>query len=181
MSTSLRLIGAALASPLGFKLLTTFAFRRPHRHLHDIDGGLYMGRWRVVDEGTLASRILERLTGYSSIRLHRIMRADRDRDLHNHPFAYRTFVVRGWYTEQYQTFNKRRRNRIIQEGETGTGDAETFHRIDGVPPDGVWTVFCMTRNAGTWGFKVDGRFVKSTRYLLRKGYRREQVEEVQTL
>jgi hypothetical protein len=98
----LRLFGAAVSSRPGAALLKRYAFRTPLRHLHDLDGGLYMGRWAVINEGTLGSRILERLTGYSSVRLHKIMRPDHDRDLHNHPFTYRTFVVRGFYVEERQ-------------------------------------------------------------------------------
>lgn len=181
----LRLFGAALASRLGFFLLTTYAFRTPHRHLRDLDGSLYMGRWRVVDEGTLAGRLLEKLTGYASVRLHRIMRADHDRDLHNHPFDYRTFVVKGAYAEVFEEPSEHSPEwrahgyRWIHAGGTETGNQDKYHRIDVVPKRGVWTLFFMTRNTGGWGFNVDGQHVDSTRYLLRKGYTRTHVEEVQ--
>jgi hypothetical protein len=178
---AVRLLGAAVSSALGGKLLTQYASRTPHKHLHDIDGSLYMGRWRVVDEGTVGGKLLEFFTGYRSARLHHIMRPDHDRDLHSHPFSYRTFVVAGYYEESYQTglygtpFYRR-----IGEGESGTGSSTKFHCIRKVSGGGVLTLFFMTRNKGTWGFNVGGKFVESTRYLLRKGYRREQVQEVQT-
>jgi hypothetical protein len=179
---ALRLFGAALASQPGAALLRWYAERTPHRHLHDLDGSLYMGRWRVVDEGTFGSRLLQRLTGYSSARLHLIMRADHDRELHNHPFDYRTFIVRGWYSESYQSglYGKTFQH-AVHAGGTGTGSANKFHRISAVSPGGVLTLFFMTPNRGQWGFNVAGEFKDSVRYLLRKGYRREHVEEAHTL
>lgn len=162
-----------LASRFGAWAVKTIAFRDPARHLYDLDGSCYMGRWHVVREGSFASRVLERLTGYASIRLHQIMRADHDRDLHNHPFDYRTFVVGGYYSEQYQLpgTGQRVKARSIVIGETAATKADTFHRISSVSPGGVWTLFCMTRNTYIWGFKVKGRFVKSDAYLKRRGYR----------
>lgn len=177
----LALFGAFVSSTLGRKLLLWHAFKHPHRHLRDLDGGLYMGRWRVIDEGTLASRLLELLTGYASCRVHHIMREDHDRDLHNHPFRYRTFVLDGFYAERLTDIDNYQRGDLLVAGDTGTGSPDKFHRITVVPPEGVWTLFFMSRNTGEWGFLADGKFVSSTRYLLRKGYTRQHVEEAQTL
>lgn len=194
---ALRLFGAAISSRLGSKLLMAYAFRTPHRHLRDLDGELYMGRWRVVDEDTFGGWLLEKLTGFASVRLHRIMRPDNDRDLHNHPFYYRSFIVKGHYSEEfaepgfcgdtssYSTCDGHVSSplsyRFVHKGQTVTGGIDKFHRIDDVSVGGVWTLFCMTRNGGEWGFNVAGKFVNSTRYLLRKGYTRSHVEEVQTV
>lgn len=222
---ALRLFGAAVSSWAGQRFLT--ALSRPHRHLHDLDGSLYMGRWRIVDEDSPVGKVMEYLTGYASARLHLIMREDHDRDLHNHPFAYRSFIVRGHYSEVCQDglYGSPYYHEVTQ-GQTVTGSARKFHRIAHVPvggvPDeipavslagaplgigallkqanlapsssealrlveggGVLTLFFMTRNRAAegssgWGFNVEGKFVDSVRYLLRKGYRREQVQEVQT-
>lgn len=178
---ALKLFGWALTTSVGRWLLYYHAFARPHRHLHDKDGSLYMGRWHVIDEDTLAGRILELLTGYASARMHLIMRADHDRELHNHPFDYRTFIVRGWYheVEQFGLYGAPVRAHHVA-GDTATGSADKFHRISEVSDGGVMTLFFMTRNRGEWGFNVDSHFVNSTRYLLRNGYTRTQVEEVQT-
>lgn len=181
-STLLRLFGALVSSPLGAACLKAYAFRTPHYHLTEPNGDVYMGRWRVVNEGTLGSRILQALTGYSSVRLHHIKRPDHDRDFHNHPFAYRTFIVQGFYREFYEepwllgcTI---RSSRIVFKGDTATGNAEKFHRISDVGPQGVWTLFCMTSNKGAWGFKTDKGFVNSVKYLLRKGYDHESIRDL---
>jgi len=124
----------------------------------------------VVNEDTLGGRLLERLTGYASIRLHRIMRPDHDPVLHNHPFFYRTFVVRGFYCEERQ-YGVNPENGYVYDVFNHAGSSTRmspgqFHRISDAPADGVWTLFFMTRNTGTWGFAVDGKFVPSSVYLL---------------
>src|SRR5690606_23076235 len=100
----------------------------------------------------------------SSVRLHLIMRPDHDRDLHNHPFEYRTFVLSGYYAEDYQSrdvWTDENFPRLVPEIRTRTafaGDTLTsystlgFHRIRQVSPGGVMTLFFMTDNWGEWGF-----------------------------
>jgi hypothetical protein len=187
----LRLIGAVVSSSIGARLLKWYALRTPHSHLCEPNGDVYMGRWRVVNEGTLGSRILHALTGYSSIRLHHIKRPDHDRDLHNHPFAYRTFIVEGFYAEHYEEpvypptiivpgleRALQRGYRVVFRGDTATGNGDKFHRISDVGPQGVWTLFCMTANTTDWGFKVNGKLVNSVKYLLRKGYDHASIRDL---
>lgn len=186
-------IGKLAASRLGFALIKAYAFRTPHAHLYDKaeDGGqgpLYMGRWRVVDEGTLGGKLLKLLTGYESVRLHHIARPDHDRDLHNHPFDYRTFILDGFYSEVYEGpcstleedqlglhWQPIEAHRFVYRGQTATGSEDKFHRIDQVSVGGVWTLFCMTKNKDTWGFKVNGFLVDSVRYFIRNGHTREAI------
>lgn len=202
-----KLIGKLVSSRIGFSLIKSYAFRTPHAHIHDQDGSLYMGRWRIVDEGTLGGKILHALTGFKSIRLHHICRPDHDRDLHNHPFSYRTFILRGWYSEEFKDgvqiayrspdgFFRIPKSmggvtltpfstwlhqgmRFIRSGETAVGARDKFHRITTLSDGGVWTLFCMTENHDKWGFHVDHKFVDSTRYLLRNGYPKESIRGVQ--
>lgn len=171
------LIGKAVSSRPGFALLKWYAFRTPHKHLYDLDGSLYMGRWRVVDEGTRGSKILAILTGYTHIRLHRICRADHDRELHNHPFDYRTYVAKGFYAEQYEepppqrwAYETHHGYRFVHVGGTATGSHEKFHRIDLIPTEGVWTMFCMKADKGDWGFERDGEYIPSRVYFAQRGY-----------
>lgn len=202
----LKALGYVLSSRLGFWAIKKYAFRTPHAHLFDLDGSLYMGRWRVIDEGTWAGRMLEKYTGYLSIRLHHINRADHDRDLHNHPFNYRTFILHGGYAEFYEDgvhMAKKKEDgywhlgsrvgiapfstyedagtRFVAAGDTATGDAEKYHRIATVSEGGVWTLFMMTKNTETWGFAVDHKFVESKRYFLRRGYSKDGVRAANTL
>lgn len=216
MTIAHKIIGSIVSSSLGFALLKRYAFRTPHQHLYDKDSGeIYMGRWRVVDEvqefgyydcslewhevrkRNLSSKVLEFFTGYSSIRLHHINRKDHDRDLHSHPFDYRTFVCKGYYAEVFQDDVKEytwkwtdrvtgiyhcvtkwtnkgpHGRRVIFAGDTQTGTGQKFHRISEVSPGGVWTLFCMTNNLNDWGFLVDDQFVLSRDYFQAKGIRND--------
>jgi hypothetical protein len=177
--------GKALSSQMGFAIIKAYAFQTPHKHLYDPDGTLYMGRWHVVDEGTIGGKLLEFFTGYSSCRLHYINREDDDRDLHNHPFEYRTFVLKGFYSEEYLEPGytghlTESGKRWIHRGGTGTGSQFKRHRIDLISKGGVWTLFFMTRNTGRWGFFVNNKFVESTRYFIRNRYPRETIRAVQS-
>ena len=100
-----------------------------------------------------------------SIRIHHIKKPDADPCLHDHPWAWRTIVLKGWYIEEnaFGEFNTRRK------GFTAGNSAETLHRIDEVSPGGVWTLFFMGRKyinkqeVNKWGFIVplpDGRIRK---------------------
>jgi hypothetical protein len=166
------------------------AVARPHVHLFDLDGSMYMGRWSVVDEfkrandrdtteRTRASKVLEWATGYTAIRLHWIRRADHDRDMHNHPFNYRSFVLKGCYAEEYDEPGMHDSRllgyRWVHRGGTVTGSEDKFHRIDLVPSEGVWTLFCMTRNTNKWGFNHEGTFIRSARYFRMRGYGKRHI------
>lgn len=182
--TGPKFLGKILASFPIRNLIFAYAMKHPHKHLIDKNGSLYMGRWRLVDEDvsingepvgqrTDASLLLENLTGYWSARLHHINREDHDRELHNHPFNYRTFVVRGWYDEVYLNAQGAEVTRRISAGQTADSNG-TFHRIARVSPGGVWTVFVMGKNTGKWGFRVPkghGRFkfVESRAYFESRG------------
>lgn len=139
-------------------------FAKSYGHLWRRDGiGPYMLRYRVVDVGTWQSFVLKALTlgAYDHVRLHVIMQPDADRELHNHPFNYRTFILDGWYREQ-----RIEGVRNVLAGQTVTG--EGYHRIAMVPPDGVTTLFMMGKDRGEWGFLVGDKHVTSREFFANK-------------
>lgn len=160
--TLIELAGKALSSKLGFLILNAVS-REGIGHLYDDDGTLYMGRWNIIDEGTWQSKVLDELFGYKSVRLHLIARPDKDRDLHNHPFNYRTFVLRGAYTEEIGGVLLPCR-RELRQGDSAVGYCGTFHRIAKVPVEGVWTLFFMDENTDKWGFLVGRRYMDRRLY-----------------
>ena len=164
------LLGSLLA--WAFPAIQWYAFRHIHGHIYDANGRLYMGRWWVVAPGTWQSRVLLFVTGgrYESIRLHHINRPDNDRDLHNHPFYYLTFVLLGYYSE----FRCDRKGapdywQLLTRGKSSTGGEELWHRIDDVSPQGVWTFFMMGPNKGEWGFDTPDGYVESRAYFNQRG------------
>lgn len=111
-----------------------------------------------------------------SIRIHHILRADTARHKHDHPWAARTIVLRGFYVE----------DRILSHGvdpalgpwsmgavfhrfpgDTATLKVGEWHDIKYVSPGGVWTFFIVGDFEEDWGFLVNGKKV------LHKDYRDE--------
>lgn len=204
------LIAKVASSRVGFFLIREYAFRHPHFHLQDLDGSLYMGRWWIVAPNTWQSSVLRKLTGgkYHTIRLHRIMRHDHDRDKHSHPFSYLSYILKGWYDEVFEdgvriarrtpdgfwttgfdgqdgwhavepfhTCDKQGR-RKVSAGDFVYGAEDKFHRIQQVSAGGVWTMFCMSENVDAWGFLVDHQLVPAAKYLLRKGWPKDQIRDL---
>lgn len=103
--------------------------------------------------------------------LHRIWRADADRYMHNHPWAWARFlIVSGGYTEE----------RLCEDGYSATltryrtGDvnqltASTFHRVLHVLPD-TWTIGIAGPRVQEWGFRVDGEIIPSKVYFEQRGH-----------
>lgn len=125
------------------------AKRKPYVHLTN-----YMGRWWLIQP----SRLLP-----FSIRVHHILRADLDRTPHNHSWAFRTIVLRGWYIEEL-LIEGGTRTRVMSPGETYARTTDQYHRIAHVPRGGVWTLFIIGKKRGQWGFLVDGKHVNRRDY-----------------
>ncbi len=149
----------------------------PYRHLTDPDGSVYMERYwlfnpypdeRAAEFGTVAPK--RYWSFLPSIRLHRILREDRDKHPHDHPWeAARTIILKGAYIEQrlhtadgpVEWYSQHYRF----SGDTLLLRHDTFHRITGVFGAGTWTLFITYRKVDTWGFWVDGQKVPYREYL----------------
>lgn len=180
-----RLVATIATRPAVTAWLIERAQRTPYFHLTSPDGSPYMGRWWLFNpyppksdgEG-------RRWTWLPSVRIHHIMRADRERHLHDHPWNARTIVLRGWYEEErpsaatridelldvlrfgYDVDAKQHRHDFHRaRGYTGRLLFGQYHRISAVSEGGVWTMFWTWRKRGTWGFDVDGVKVPWREYL----------------
>ncbi|OZI82880.1 hypothetical protein CFN58_34970, partial [Pseudomonas avellanae] len=76
------------------------AQRTPYQHITSADGQeRYMGRWWLF-EGYDRVRQQPKYRWFPwSVRVHHILREDRDRDLHDHPWHARTIILQGGYVE----------------------------------------------------------------------------------
>jgi hypothetical protein len=140
------------------------AQRTPYFHI--VNGkDVYMSRWWLMPRWTLRvdehGHLIPKPWMPFSIRIHHIVRPDSDRDLHDHPFDYRTIILRGYYFEE-DIYGTRHLRHV---GDTVKARAQTFHRIDSVSDGGVWTLFIMGRRINGWGFLVDGHKVPYRKYL----------------
>lgn len=145
----LRWLAIFMALPWVFSAIKFLGTRCPADHIYG-GGTVYMYRWRLIEE--------RRWLPFS-IRLHHIVRPDMDRHLHDHPFDYRTFVLKGWYAETVRSGLRR-----LAAGDTFFSPVGRLHRISHVGDGGAWTLFVMGRNNDRWGFLVDGRMVDRKDY-----------------
>lgn len=123
-----------------------------------------------VDELYLRRLYLLR-TPWFGVMLHWIVREDFDRDaLHNHPWAFFRFIVRGGYTEQVAyafdhstlTATEDVKHRWLT---MGMFPKHAYHRISSVKPNTLTLVINGPKNRD-WGFFVPGEgHIKWSTYL----------------
>jgi hypothetical protein len=165
-----RIVARIVTIPAVTSWLIARALPTPYTHITSSNGReVYMGRWWLFNPYPPASDGGGRRWAdwLPSIRIHHIMREDRDRHLHDHPWNARTIILRGWYeeerpmTEDCELRYRARRN----AGYTGRLLFGQYHRIRKVSPGGVLTLFITWRKRGTWGFFVNGNKVPWRKYL----------------
>ena len=98
-------------------------------------------------------------TKWFSIRFHKILMSDLDRHLHDHPWDWFTFMVKGAYVEVTEKGNK-----IVKAGRVNGHKATTPHRLDLLTPE-VWTIFFTGPEKRTWGFHTEDGWVAHHDYL----------------
>jgi hypothetical protein len=164
-----KLIAKLVAKPSMTARLIERAKRTPYSHLTK-DGGVYMERYWLFNPYPVSSENQSRLRAMlPSIRLHRIMRPDNERHMHDHPWNARTIILRGWYVEVRREETGPYRivdaMHLRQAGDTARIDFGQYHRINEISEGGVWTMFITWKYRGTWGFLVNGKKVPWRTYL----------------
>jgi hypothetical protein len=178
MNTLWSIIAHLVSRPAVVDYLIKRAKRTPYIHITGPDGSVYMERYWLFNPYPANSSGNRPWWKFPiSIRLHRIMREDDDRDLHDHPWNARTVILHGWYREvrlkqhQHETYEKVYPVELVPvtyrrlPGDTARLRFGEYHRILQVSPGGVWTLFITGRYRGTWGFLVSGVKVPWRRYL----------------
>ena len=97
-----------------------------------------------------------------NIFLHQFLRSDPD-DLHDHPWPYATFILKGGYWEWVP--KKLSDGTIFGEervwrgaGHFRTSSAESYHRIEVEPGVDCWTLFMPGPQKREWGFLTHRRW-----------------------
>jgi len=94
--------------------------------------------------------------------LHKFLKGDLD-DLHDHPWPYATFILKGGYwetTPEGRFWRGRGHFRICK--------ATSYHRVELEPGVDCWTLFMPGPKQRDWGFDVDGEWIQHERYLREK-------------
>lgn len=139
------------------------AKQTPYFHLYDKNTGeLYMERYW-----------LERGDDYQ-VRIHKIMRSDDARALHDHPWPSTSHLLKGGYWEiqplhedQDPEFDSEYYTRTWRKpGDIVVRQAHSRHRLE-VPEGGhAWSLFTMGKIEKDWGFyDADKKFVYWRDYL----------------
>lgn len=110
----------------------------------------YVIRWRLE-------------TPIGSLRVHHWLSSDDDRAVHDHPWWFLTFVVKGYY------YDAGTRAELLQAPAIRFRPAKHQHTV--YPGrDGAWTILITGRPLRTWGFYPKGKFVKANKWFLTYGH-----------
>jgi len=107
------------------------------------DGSLYLRRWTLL-----------KVFGWK-LTLHRIVRPDYARDLHDHPWSFVTLVLRGGYVERMRDRKGLLQIRVNRPGRIRVNRAPHAHVIDRLPDGEAWTLVLHGRDKREWGFHTD--------------------------
>lgn len=102
-------------------------------------GNVYMTRWYILK------------TPLFGIYLHKIIRPDHDRELHDHPWNFIPIILKGRYLEELPSGELAYRS----TGSVRLMRATDRHRIDTLDGDPVWTLCLVGRKKREWGFYTD--------------------------
>lgn len=80
--------------------------------------------------------------------LHNIRLSDHDRSLHDHPWDFKTFIIKGGYKEHLEDGSYR----TGWSGRTFENKAEHVHRLELKPGQSTWTILKVGRARRVWGF-----------------------------
>ena len=150
------------------------AKKTPYRkgHLYHTDGSTYMERYALFE------------TRWLSARVHWIATADIDLHLHDHPWSFVSYLLRGGYTENRPKTiepsfitnlgnieEQTRTYRSVDYRRWAWRHSTDRHRISHVYPN-TWTLFIYGPIRQWWGFYTPAGKVHFLDYLLRRGVRR---------
>lgn len=91
--------------------------------------------------------------------IHHILMSDDD-TLHSHPQAYIAIILKGSYKE-----HTRHGAHVRRPGHIRLRSAASWHRIESLSKDGIWTLFIALPRVHKWWFLVRGKCVYYKKHL----------------
>jgi len=146
----------------------------------ETEKGLDKGNWSlwrwydiVINGESYLTRLTLFKTPWFSVKLHWIHKPDPDRDLHDHPWPFASFILRGWYKE-LECRKPDMRQAWIEAGAPAvadrkfpvkerlvrwfnTKDTRAAHRITEASPNLLTLVFTGVKSK-EWGFYDEDTF-----------------------
>lgn len=111
------------------------------------DGVVHFRRWELLK------------TRWFSIWLHGIYESDKDLHLHNHPWDYKSMVLKGSYIEETNDGQN-----TLKPGTFTSRNGAQFHKIKKLLTKKVYTLFMVSPVRRDWGYIVNGRFIQHEDY-----------------
>lgn len=139
-----------------WKWFTTLISGRPHLYI----GGEqtpYMLRWFIIPTNH-----------YFNVYLHKFVRDDNDREMHDHPWSFFSVVLHGAYIEQ---IGNDRADRITRRAPSIAFRRATHkHRVEllfdkNLKPIPCWTIVVTGPKIRVWGFWCPKGFVPWTEFI----------------
>lgn len=114
------------------------------RVIHCKDGSDYLHRWFIIPRNR-----------FFNIYLHRFVRSDDDRALHDHPWWSLGIILKGSYTEHLFGGSKERRAFIPVLRKPAHAHRVELHSTQDYKLKPVWTLFITGPRLRDWGFYAD--------------------------
>lgn len=102
--------------------------------------------------------------GLFSIRLHHWLASDDGRNFHDHPWWFITLILKGSYTDVSPQGSEK-----LTCGNIRWRSSLHRHTVV-VPSTGVWTLVLTGPELRKWGFWVNGKFFKRSKYFYEYGH-----------
>jgi hypothetical protein len=121
------------------------------------EGEVHFRRYRVL------------ITPWFDIYLHHILKSDQDKDMHDHPFSFKSLILSGAYQEiceRHPDFSKLEIKEYLM-GDVVSHCGEDIHKIS-LLTDSVWTLVFASKHYRMWGY----RFNKDKHWIDFDTYRR---------
>jgi hypothetical protein len=109
--------------------------------------------------------------------VHKFLKSDPD-DVHDHPWPYATFILKGGYYEWVPQFNSagQKIGEIAKwraPGHFRICSSTSYHRIELDPNVTCWTLFMPGPQKREWGFLVKNKWIPHGEYL---EYRKSNIQ-----
>jgi hypothetical protein len=122
------------------------------RDISDLDNSLYLTRWYLLK------------LPWFSIALHRFVRGDNDRDLHDHPYAFWSLILKGGYWEIFLGADGQVNKVWQRPGKLLRRPATWRHRVELPAQQCCWTLLLRWPTERSWGFWTSEGWVHWRRY-----------------
>lgn len=117
------------------------------KEIRSKEGKLHFRRWQLLK------------TRWFSIYIHGIYAADQDKHLHNHPWDYKSLVLKGSYIEETNSGIN-----TLQFGTITYRNGKDYHKIKTLLTKSVYTLFIVSPVKRIWGYQVDGSWMNHEEY-----------------